>query len=163
MKIELKNIGKRFHQEWIFRHISFDITSGVTAIVGPNGSGKSTLIQLLSAAESPTEGSLNYIDTNNTSLSKDKIYKEISYAAPYIDLPENLTANEILEFQKKFKPLIKKQSNAEFLKLIGLSQTTNKLIKHFSSGMKQRLKLGLTIGASSRILLLDEPCSNLDD
>ncbi len=90
------------------------------------------------------------------------IYRNTAIAAPYLELVEEMTSTEFLHFHSKFKPLINTLSIAEMLGLIGLEKAANKQIRNFSSGMKQRLKLGQAIFSNVPLLLLDEPCTNLD-
>ena len=79
-----------------------------------------------------------------------------------MDLPEQLNIEELFNFHSTFKPFQKKLSLSQFLELLYLVDSRKKAIKYFSSGMKQRLKLGLAICSTSSLLILDEPCSNLD-
>jgi ABC-type multidrug transport system ATPase subunit len=125
--------------------------------VGNNGSGKSTLLQIIAGFSGLTKGSIDWnpFDANN-------IYMQISFAAPYLELVEEFTALEQFEFQAQFKPIQKELSNEKILALIGLKNAAHKQIRYYSSGMKQRLKLALAIFSDCPILLLDEPCSNLD-
>jgi len=163
MQIELNKIGKRYNREWVFKdlnHIFSEKTS--TAVIGSNGSGKSTLIKILSAAELPSSGELFISTSEKVNVPLNEAYSHINISAPYIDLPEQLSTLELIKFHLSFKSFIGSLSIDEFLKLIFLEDSKDKLIKNFSSGMKQRLKLGLSICTKSSILLLDEPCSNLD-
>lgn len=163
MQITLNNIGKRYHREWIFKGISQEFNSNsTTAIIGSNGSGKSTLLKIISAAELPTQGNLIYLDEMGKSIHLNDAYNQLSFAAPYMDLPEQLTTLELIKFHLAFKPFVQNISPEQFLNLTLLNDAKNKLVKHFSSGMKQRLKLGLAILSKTQVLLLDEPCSNLD-
>jgi len=163
MRIELKGIGKRFNRDWIFKEISANFKSEETiGLIGSNGSGKSTLLKIISAAELPTAGSLMYYSEQEAKLDLNEIHRNLSFAAPYMELPQQLNPVELFKFHKNFKSFQNKLQVDLFLELIGLSNATNKLIGNFSSGMKQRLKLGLAICCESDVLLLDEPCSNLD-
>ena len=163
MQIELNNLSKRFNREWIFKNLThtFEANSR-TAIIGSNGSGKSTLLKILSAAELPTEGELKYTSNQNNLLDHSDVYQQLSFSAPYMDLPEQLNPSELFQFQLKFRPFQNNLKEAEFLELVFLEDSKHKQLKYFSSGMKQRLKLGLAICAQSAVLILDEPCSNLD-
>jgi|TARA_B110001469_G_C9629939_1_gene314995 ABC-type multidrug transport system ATPase subunit len=162
MEIQLQSLAKRFNKEWVFKEVSLTFNSGSrTGVVGSNGSGKSTLIRLISAAELPSKGEITY-KLNNTIIEQEDIYQSITYAAPYIDLVEEFTGKELVQFHLNFKPFQENLTAAQFLELIYLQDAGNKHIKNFSSGMKQRLKLGLAICSKSDLLLLDEPCSNLD-
>lgn len=163
MQITVENIGKKFVREWIFRNASFELLSGQTyTFVGPNGSGKSTLLQLLTGLFPASEGVIRYIDHAGKEVDTDDWYKHIVIAAPYLELVEEFTLREMVEFHTKFKPLKNKISIAEFEDMIQLSHASNKLIRHFSSGMKQRLKLGLAFLSDVPVIFLDEPTTNLD-
>jgi ABC-type multidrug transport system ATPase subunit len=158
MQISLEQACKRFNKEWIFKNLNFQFEAGKHyALVGNNGSGKSTLLQIIAGYSGLTKGSISWspFDANN-------IYEQISFAAPYLELVEEFTATEQFEFQAQFKPIQKDMSTEKILALIGLKNAAHKQIRYYSSGMKQRLKLALAIFSECPILLLDEPCSNLD-
>lgn len=162
MLIELKNIGKRFNREWIFRGVDYRFEQGtVTGIIGSNGSGKSTFLQIISGFLSPSEGQIRYTkEGQETDI--DHIFKQVTYAAPYLDQNDHLTLREVIELQRKFKVFRHGRSTEEVIEVMELSRAADKMIHHFSSGMRQRLRLALAILAESEILLLDEPTSNLD-
>ncbi len=162
MQITLSNTGKRFNREWIFRRLSYEFQPGKNyAITGPNGSGKSTLLQVIAGATLHNEGTIEYNDGQRTT-NNEQHYSNISIAAPYLELIEEMTAKEMLEFHLKFKPLIQSLSIEEMLKIVGLENAVNKQLRYFSSGMKQRLKLAQAFFSNTPILLLDEPTTNLD-
>jgi len=162
MKITLNNAGKRFNREWIFRNLNYEFSStNKYAITGPNGSGKSTLLQVLSGALLLNEGNCNW-DVDDLKIEADKAYLYISIAAPYFELIEEMTAKEFLSFHNNFKNYINNISIAEILNEAGLANAADKQIRFFSSGMKQRLKLAQAIFSDVPLVLLDEPCTNLD-
>lgn len=162
MTISLSNTGKRYNREWIFRHCSYTFSSGKNyAITGPNGSGKSTLLQVIAGATLHNEGTIEYHDGQRTT-SNEQHYTNIAIAAPYLELIEEMTAKEMLEFHSKFKPLISTLSIEEMLQIVGLEKAVNKQLRYFSSGMKQRLKLAQAFFSNTPVLLLDEPTTNLD-
>lgn len=161
MVIELKEAGRRFNQEWIFRNINYTFQSGGKyAILGPNGSGKSTLLSVILGNLSPSEGSIRYIDGQE--ILPEQIYRHLSFAAPYLDLIEEFTLAETLQFHFKFKGLKNGMTLAQVRDRLGLARSQDKALKYFSSGMKQRTKLILACCADTPMLLLDEPTSNLD-
>jgi len=162
MTITLQNIGRRFNRDWIFRGIDHTFNIGESyAILGPNGSGKSTLLQVLNGSLSPSAGSINYTLDGNA-IEVDKIFEHLSLAAPYLELIEEFTLAEMIDFHFKFKPYKAGMDNNAVIDVLGMDSSKNKLIKYFSSGMKQRLKLALAFCADTPILMLDEPTSNLD-
>lgn len=160
MHIQLKNAGKRYNREWIFRHLSVTIAAGARcAITGANGSGKSTLLQLIAAAIEPSEGTIEWTQENKP-IAAENMYRYIGFCAPYLQLIEEMTAMEFLVFHNNFKPL--SHPPAQILEIVQLSKAKDKAIQFYSSGMKQRLKLAQAIFTLSPLLLLDEPCSNFD-
>lgn len=162
MKIEATELGKQFQNEWIFKDLDFLFSSNrVYAITGPNGSGKSTLLQVLSGFLPQTKGEITFKNTSGNILADD-FYRFITVATPYTELIEEFSAIELLNFHFKFKKLREGQDLESFLPKVNLPNVRDKLIKNFSSGMKQRLKLGLAFYSDSPIILLDEPTSNLD-
>jgi ABC-type multidrug transport system ATPase subunit len=161
-RITLDKVGKKYAGQWVFRAISDNFSaSEKIAVTGFNGSGKSTLLQLLSAFQTPTEGSITF-ESGGSRISPDQWYKYISCGAPYLDLPEDLTLRENVSFFSSFKPIQQSLSPEQFADIAELSHALDKPLKHFSSGMKQRVRLSLAILADVPALLLDEPLSNLD-
>lgn len=161
-RIELSGIGRRFNREWIFRGINLTIgQNNKIAILGSNGSGKSTLLQIIFSQLSPSEGKINY-QFNSKKTEIDEVYKKISFAAPYMELIEEFKLNEFLSFHNKFKPFINNYSEKEVIEIIQLEKSSEKEIRNFSSGMKQRVKLACAILCDVPVILLDEPASNLD-
>lgn len=163
MKVELNKVGKRYRQEWILRELHFVLEPGQRfAVTGPNGAGKSTLLKLLSGHLTPSRGKITFSHTNGKVIDPGNVYKYLNFSAPYIDLIEELTLMEALTFHQQFKPFYEGLNPAALVELLGFKRANQKQIRHFSSGMKQRLKLLLSICSESELLLLDEPTSNLD-
>jgi ABC-type multidrug transport system ATPase subunit len=167
MTISLSDAGKRFNREWIFRHLTQTFESGNSyAIVGPNGSGKSTLLQALGGGMMLSEGNINWQSAirnpQSTSVATENIYKYVSICAPYLEVVEEMTVKEFLEFHHGFKPFLSALTIDAIISLVGLEKAANKQIRYYSSGMKQRVKLAQCIFSDTAIVLLDEPCTNLD-
>ncbi len=162
MKIVTDNLSKRFNREWIFRNFSFEFLPSKTyAILGPNGSGKSTLLQILWGQMPPSEGTVQY-KNDAYSIPQLDVFKSIAIATPYMDLIDEFTLEEMVKFHFSFKTIREMQSVEEVIEKLGLSHARKKVISNFSSGMRQRLKLGLAFNTQSDILFLDEPTTNLD-
>jgi len=158
MQISLQQASKRFNKEWIFRNLNYTFELGQHyALIGNNGSGKSTLLQILSGYSTLTKGNIHWSGDDYTT-----IFQKISFAAPYLELVEEFTTMEQFNFHTTFKKLQPSISVNDIIERIGLKDAAHKQIRYFSSGMKQRLKLALAILSDTPLLLLDEPCSNLD-
>ena len=163
MKILLDRVGKKFIRQWVFKDLTREIQSGSSlGITGPNGSGKSTLLRILSGWLSPSKGETVYID-DSKHIEYGAIYKYVDYVAPYLELIEEFTLYEFLKFHFRFKKTRDNLTLPEIMELMYLEDNKNKYIRHFSSGMKQRLRLGLGFYSDTPLFLLDEPTSNLDE
>lgn len=162
MQITATGLSKRFAREWIFRDLTHTFRAGTaTAILGPNGAGKSTLLNTLSGQILPTAGTLLY-EHQGQPVAVEDVPPRLAYAAPYLELIEELTLTELIRFHTRFKPLRPGLSAEELITLMYLEKSRHKLVRDFSSGMKQRLKLALALYADTPLLLLDEPTTNLD-
>ncbi len=162
MDIQLENVAKKFNKEWIFKNINLSIShQDITAITGPNGSGKSTLLQVIAGSLLQTEGTISYYHSKKE-IKGDQIYKYLSLVAPAMSLPEDFTLKEFLNFHFKFKKLKVGFTLDELPTIFNLDSARDKYIKNFSTGMKQRVKLGIAFYADAPMLLLDEPATNLD-
>lgn len=162
MKIVLENIGRRFNKEWIFRQLNYTFEQGQSyAVLGPNGSGKSTLLQVIAGSLGPSEGKIQYEKAGKV-LEAESVYTTISLAAPYLDLMEDFSLREMIDFHFKFKTPLPGIDNDKVIDILGLQHSADKAIRYFSSGMKQRTKLVLAVLSDVPILLLDEPTANFD-
>lgn len=163
MEILLEDIGRRFNQEWIFKKVNYRFIQGQSyAILGPNGSGKSTLLQVLAGSLSPSKGAITYFHQEKT-IEVEGVYNHLALATPYLELIEEFTLIELLNFHFKFKKIMNGWTVKKLIQLLQFESSANKEIRYFSSGMKQRVKLALAFCTDSPILMLDEPTSNLDN
>lgn len=161
MQIVLENIEKKFNDELLFQKVNYTFQSPTkVALLGINGSGKSTLLQIISGFLSPSKGKVTFIE-NDIKIEEEEMYAFVAICAPYLEVIEEMNLVEFFEyhfaFKKKLMPIEK------MIEYIGLEKSKHKLIEKFSSGMKQRVKLAQAFMSETPILLLDEPCTNLDE
>jgi ABC-type multidrug transport system ATPase subunit len=162
MRIELSGAGRRYNHDWIFRKTDLTFSSGnAYALTGPNGSGKSTMLGVIGGLLQPSEGKVTHYHEEKA-VAPENGYRHIALAAPYLDVIEEFTAIEFLEFHRKFKPFRTGHTPVSILKRVGLGGAAQKQIRYYSSGMKQRVKLAQAFFSDTPVLLLDEPSSNLD-
>jgi ABC-type multidrug transport system ATPase subunit len=160
MEIVAEQLGKKFGREWIFRKLNMFFSPGKPfAVIGGNGSGKSTLLKLLAGSLAPSEGTIRY-SMAGKAVENDQLYQHICWVAPYTEVIEEFTLNELIDFYLQFKKLIVPRQ--EFIWLTGLKHAADQPIKNYSSGMKQKVKLGLAMFSEVSLLLLDEPTTNFD-
>jgi ABC-type multidrug transport system ATPase subunit len=158
MKIIATGIHKKFRQEWVFKALNYTFESGKSyAIIGQNGAGKSTLLKTLAQYSLPNKGTVEF-----EGITED-VNKQISFAAPYSELIEEFTLPELLNFLIQIDFLSTRWDFNTFTSFIDLQPSESKYIKNFSSGMRQKVKLGIALAADRPILCLDEPTSNLDE
>jgi ABC-type multidrug transport system ATPase subunit len=159
MEILAHNLSKKFRQEYVVRDFSYHFQSGNTyAITGPNGSGKSTLLQLIAQFSLPNSGTIEMIG-----IEPDLVYSKITFAAPYVELIEEYTLTEHLQFLLKNHYLPTSVTIESLEEFIDLRPDRVKAIKNYSSGMRQKIKLGFALLSQRPILLLDEPTTNFDE
>jgi ABC-type multidrug transport system ATPase subunit len=152
--LQLESIGKQFRGHWLFKDLNLSIEPGLgLAITGPNGSGKSTLLQCLAGLLSPDRGNLKW---SQTPVGRPAM------ASPTMEIPAEFTMAEILEFHFAFHTMLADYDALEELNASGLNPPPSLQIRHFSSGMIQKLRLVLALLSDSSLLLLDEPHSHLD-
>jgi len=152
--LQLESIGKQFRGHWLFKDLNLWIEPGSgLAITGPNGSGKSTLLQCLAGLVS--------LDTGQMKWSESPIGRP-AMASPTIEIPGEFTLTEMLEFHFTINPMLAGYDALQELDSSGLRATPPLQIRHFSSGMLQKLRLVLATLSDSSLLLLDEPYSHLD-
>lgn len=162
VSIELEKTGRRFNKEWIYRNVTIQFkTTDRTAIVGGNGSGKSTFLQMLSGFLMPSEGKIHYRIQNQT-IDGSAIFRHVSVCSPFLELYEDYTVQEHFRFHARLQHMRHGLNENRFVELLQLNNIRNKPLRNYSSGMRQRVKLALAILSDTPILMLDEPCTNLD-
>lgn len=162
LKFSAENISHSFNSGNIFRNVSFTVDkNSPLAITGSNGSGKSTLLKILSGLLSPVKGKVIISDSEKQiDIQVDKT--TVSLYAPYINLYDELTGVENLRYFHRLRFSQDTDYNL-LLRKVGIENSAHKLYKSYSSGMKQRLRLAFAISGEPKILLMDEPTTNLDE
>ncbi|MCC7159807.1 MAG: ABC transporter ATP-binding protein [Ignavibacteria bacterium] len=159
--LEAVNLTKKFDRKMIFKSVNFRLSRGnSTAITGRNGSGKSTLIKIIANLLLQTSGSIN-LHINGSAVKKELLFMHMGFVSPYLNLYDEFSGYENLKLVANIRG--RGHDNIEnVLKRVGLFERRNDMLKIYSSGMKQRLKIAFSILHTPDVLLLDEPTSNLD-
>ncbi len=161
ISLEISKLKKEFDRRPVFKDLNFSLTnSDSLAITGRNGSGKSTLIKVLANVYAQTAGNITFSIDEKT-VERQNVYQHIGFVSPYLNLYDEFTGYENLHFVTRLRNLDISLID-ETLKRVGLYDRRHDLVKIYSSGMKQRLKLAFAIIHNPLILMLDEPTSNLD-
>lgn len=162
--IRAKNVSKTFDGfNYIFNGVNFETYSGeIFGILGPNGSGKTTLLKILAGITQPSGGKVE-LSENNKKVKDDKRTLLQGFVAPYLNLFEEFTPTELISIISKIRgEKVNEEYTGYLLEFFGIGNATNKIIKGFSSGMKQRMKYIIALHHLPKILYLDEPFTNLD-
>ena len=164
MKIEVKNLSKKFNNTLAVNNLNFVIEKNKTVgLLGPNGCGKTTTIGMMLGLIKPTMGQVFIDGKDINKIDKYTILGEINFASPYIELPKKLTVKENLEIYarlygvKNFKDRI-----SQISKDLELNRFLNKKTGELSSGQKNRVSLAKSLINNPKILFLDEPTASLD-
>ncbi len=162
ISLSVKGLTKTYNRKPVFSDISFEHTDGVLGIAGANGSGKSTLLKCLAYLTRAQKGSIQWV-RQELELSKDEVKSNIGYAAPYINLYDELTSYENLEFllQVAGMPIQLTHINSQ-IDQVQMKDHRQKLFKSLSTGQRQRVKIAAALIRKPDIIFLDEPGSNLD-
>jgi ABC-2 type transport system ATP-binding protein len=164
MKLEVKNLEKKFKNFTAVNNINFRIEEGQTlGVLGPNGCGKTTTIGMLLGLIKPSSGKILVNEENFENLNRENILSKFNFASPYVELPKKLTVKENLEIYgrlygvKNLTGRIQQISND-----LNLGFFLNKKTGELSSGQKNRVSLAKSLINNPKILFLDEPTASLD-
>lgn len=162
MDLSIQKLSKAFNQRIVFQELTFHIRSGSRqAITGANGSGKSTLLKIISGGLLPSSGSVQYA-VQGHDIDEDTLYKHVHFVAPYNTVIEELNLSELFKLHHSLGLLRSFEKYSQWKEKLDYPFHPERQIKTFSSGMKQRVKLGLALLDDRPLILLDEPGSNLD-
>ena len=167
IELQCEGLSKKFINKIIFRNLDLRLNGGDSlAITGRNGTGKSTLIKVISNLIRESSGKV-MLKIEGEEIQHEKRYRHIGLVAPYLNLYDELNAFENLEFFYKLKNKSPEKKAVierinSLLERVNLFSRRNDLIKNYSSGMKQRLKMAFSILSEPEILFMDEPRTNLD-
>ncbi len=162
IRLKADNLEKRFGQKTVFSDLSIETNTSVLGIAGVNGSGKSTLLKCLAGLQKPTSGTFQW-KINGSIMDRADLRNRLGFAAPYVQLYEELTVRENLEFIQNVRSLNHQRSISDLLDPLGARQLINLHFGELSTGQQQRIKLAAATIHNPDILLLDEPGSNLDE
>jgi heme exporter protein A len=161
-----QGISKEFNRKLIVENISFELDKGDSlALVGRNGAGKSTLAKILCGLLSPSRGTVALAVDGHAVAYPGHIYPHVGFVAPYINLYDEFSGIENLNLCARIRnhAVHPGERIEELLKRFSLFEKRNDELRTYSSGMKQRLKYCAALLHEPPLLVLDEPCANLDE
>jgi ABC-2 type transport system ATP-binding protein len=164
MKLEIKNLVKKFNSFLAVNNISFNIEKNKTlGLLGPNGCGKTTSIGMMLGLITPSSGQIFINEISLEPKNRVALLSLMNFASPYIELPKKLTVKQNLEVYARLYG-VKKISDriSEMTEDLNLKDFLNKKTGELSSGQKNRVSLAKSLINKPRLLFLDEPTASLD-
>jgi ABC-2 type transport system ATP-binding protein len=164
MRIEVKNLIKKFNSSLAVNNVSFIVEKNKTVgLLGPNGCGKTTSIGMMLGLIKPTSGDVLINESNINKVNNHELLSEINFASPYIELPKKLTVKQNLEVYARLYGVKKIEERiTEIAEDLNLSSFLNKKSGELSSGQKNRVSLAKSLINKPKLLFLDEPTASLD-
>ncbi|NLY21007.1 MAG: ABC transporter ATP-binding protein [Tissierellia bacterium] len=160
--LSLRGVTKKYKSRRVVNEVNLDINRGeIVGLIGKNGAGKTTILRMIAGLADSNSGEIELFGKT----SKSEQVNERKRMGSLIENPAiygNMTAKQNLEYYRIQRGITDKESVKNALKLVGLTDTGNKLAKKFSLGMKQKLGIAIAILGSPELLLLDEPINGLD-
>lgn len=162
IKLSIRNLSKNYSNNEVFRDLNVKHNGGKMGIAGSNGAGKSTLLRCLSGLISPSSGTIVW-SINAGNYPPTEISSFLGFAAPYVELYEELTARENLDFIKNLRSHQPCDNIPDLIIRFEIERFADSLYGKLSSGQQQRVKLAAAVIHRPSILCLDEPGTNLDE
>ena len=161
--IAVEHLTKQYRDVLALNDVSFSITDGITGILGENGAGKSTAIKILLGLLQPTSGSATILGQNASQNVSARA--RVGYMPEHDCLPSQVSAAEFLTHMAEVSglpPSSARTRAADTLRHVGLFEERYRAIGGYSTGMKQRVKLGQALVHDPAVVFLDEPTAGLD-
>jgi ABC-type multidrug transport system ATPase subunit len=163
ISLQVNELTKKFNRHTIFSMLSFEHERGVLGISGANGSGKSTLLKSLAFLIRPNSGSIVWKEDGHE-IDQEQLKANTGFAAPYINLYSELSVIENLRFLIEAGGVPASESALlALLERVQIPHLKDQLFGSLSTGQQQRAKLASALVRDPKVLMLDEPGSNLDE
>ncbi len=161
MKIEIKNLSKKFKKTTVFSNVNITINGGdIYGLYAKNGSGKSVLLKIIAGFYHPTDGTVSINGINY--IEKREFYPYLRCLIENPNFFPDLTGYENLKLLAKMNKIITEDNIIDALKIVNLLKEKDKKYKYYSLGMKQKLGIAQAIMEKPKILLLDEPFNSIE-
>jgi ABC-2 type transport system ATP-binding protein len=165
MKLTIEHLSKQYLRDlWGLRNFDLELGPGVIGLLGPNGAGKSTLMRMLATITQPTEGTIQWNETDIVK-SPDTLRTVLGYLPQDFGIYPHLNAIEFLEYIAAIKGLDAKSTRRridELLQVVNLQNAAKRPLGDYSGGMKQRVGIAQALLNDPQLLIVDEPTVGLD-
>jgi ABC-type multidrug transport system ATPase subunit len=160
--VKVTDLTKQYRNKRGIRNIGLELRKGdIYGLLGPNGAGKTTLLKIITGLIRPDRGAVALFG-HNVDTSFEAAMRKVGCMIESADFYDYVTASQYLRLILNFYPDIGKERVVEVLGYVGLSPYAGERIRHFSTGMKQKLALAAAVMPNPELVLLDEPTNGLD-
>jgi ABC-2 type transport system ATP-binding protein len=160
--IRVRHLWHRFGNSDVLKDVSFEVAQGeIFGFIGPNGAGKTTTIRVMATLLEPLSGRVE-IDGIDVSLEPERVRRLIGYMPDHAGVYERITIREFLEFFADAYAVPDRSVVSAVIELTELGKLADRLVAELSKGMKQRLQIARILLHDPKVLVLDEPASDLD-
>jgi iron(III) transport system ATP-binding protein len=165
--LKIEDLSKQFSQKIIFSGMNLNISNGeIIALLGPSGCGKSTLLRMICGLESVEEGSISFIDAEESAIGSgvNNIRQSVGliFQKPVLFPHLSVAGNILLGMSKPPSRKLRNEVAEKYLEDVGLSKFAKKSVETLSGGEAQKVCLVRAMISEPKLLLLDEPFSSLD-
>lgn len=161
LAIDASGVARRFGTRWVLRGVSMQVRAGeAVGLLGANGSGKSTLLRIFGTLLRPSAGTASVFG-HDVVRAANSVRGELGFLSHTPGLYDDLTARENLRFAATMLGADRADIDG-VLERVGLAYAADERVRGFSAGMERRLAVARMLMGKPRLLLLDEPYSNLD-
>lgn len=162
MKIKVKNVSKKFRNNFVLKDVSLEFESGkIYGLSGRNGAGKSVLLKIICGLYTPTTGEVTFNDVNYN--KKDMLVPNVRALIEKPNFFPDLTGLENLQLLANIQNKITNNEIYETLKIVNLESDMNKKYSEYSLGMKQKLGIAQVLMENPEVIILDEPFNGIEE
>lgn len=162
MKLTIDGLTKKYGKRAVVDNVTTQLHEGINGLLGANGAGKTTLMRMICGILDPNEGR---IDLDGMDVTTEDFRAELGYLPQDFGYYPNFTGRDFLLYMSALKGMSKshaKRKTGELLELVGLIDVSDKKIKTYSGGMKQRVGIAQALINDPKLLIVDEPTTGLD-
>jgi ABC-2 type transport system ATP-binding protein len=161
--VEFDNVSKFYGEVLGVNRVSISIEPGITSLVGPNGSGKTTLMNLMTGLLQPTKGTIHVLGCPPSDA--EEFYKTVGYCSQFDAFPKGLNGIDLISMTLAVHGYSTSEAEElawKAIQKVNMTDAAKRRIGGYSKGMRQRIKLALSISHNPQVLVLDEPLNGLD-
>lgn len=161
--IAFDDVSKFYGEVLGVNRVDLQIPPGVTSLVGPNGSGKSTLMNLMTGLIRPTQGTVRVLGLSPT--APERLFRTVGYCSHLDSFPRGVTGRSFIADWLSLHGFDRQEAarlTDEAIERVGLTEAADRRVDGYSKGMRQRIRLALSISHRPTVLVLDEPLNGLD-